>query len=141
MSFKNLEQAEKGILKGLVTGAVSTSEGIATGFVSGDLSCFTGHFKKINDAWDRLDGSQKSAVIELREFVGVDRYAKEIATVNNFVSLFVEWQIRKFIDKANRAYFDSLRGDFDEEEEQRHFNKNLAPKYRVRAEADLSEYL
>jgi len=141
MSFKDLDKAERGILRGLITGEGSTSEGLATGFISGDLSFFTGHHKKFSYAWDRLDGGQKAAVIELRELCHVDKFSESPSTIQSFVSDYIEWQKKKFVLEAEIKYLDSLKGDFDYEKAELHFKENLAPGFLDQAKECLSAHL
>ncbi|WP_413113398.1 hypothetical protein [Thaumasiovibrio sp. DFM-14] len=75
-------------------GVGSTSEGLAYGFITGDLSAFTGRYTDLDEAWCRLDGGQKQAVIDTRNIASMTQTGEndpEPVTVDNFVSHFVKW--------------------------------------------------
>ncbi|HDY7619967.1 TPA: hypothetical protein RQJ82_002188 [Vibrio vulnificus] len=103
--IQNLTHAEWGVIKGLVHGGGSTSEGLTQGFVTGNLKQFSGHYVRFVDAWERLDSCQKQAVITIRQEC---QYGDEVNDVNelNFVSKFIAWERRKLFAQKEQAFWD-----------------------------------
>jgi len=141
MSFKNLQETEKKILQSIITGVGSTSENIAGAFVTGNLAFFEYPYAKFDRAWNRLDDSQKSAVIELREIIDIKKDEKRALSVDSFVGDYIEWLKIQFVLKMEIKYLDNLKGDFCYEDAERHFQENLASKHYKKIENKLKIFL
>lgn len=107
MTISNLSHAERGVIKGSILGGGSTSETLAGGFVSGDLTMFSGQYERFEDAWARLDEGQRDAVINLRSMIwlGLD-WIQEEWTHENFVAGFIRWKYKKLLDEREQVFWD-----------------------------------
>lgn len=139
MSIQDLTHAEWSVIKGLVHGGGSTSEGLTQGFVTGNLKQFSGHYVRFDDAWQRLDADQRQAVIAIRQEC---QYGDEVndVTEENFVSKFITWKRRKLFFEKEQAFWDRLSRR-PSTERRRYEDDELPPKERQKIEASIKRAL
>ncbi len=139
--IEKLTHAEWSVIKGLVHGGGSTSEGLTQGFVTGNLKQFSGdyHYVRFDDAWKRLDSGQRQAVIAIRQMCWYGDEVNDV-TEENFVSKFITWKRRKLFFEKEQAFWDRLRGKRPNHIEY-YENDELPPKERQKIEASIKKSL
>ncbi|WP_238787987.1 hypothetical protein [Vibrio navarrensis] len=137
--IEKLTHAEWSVIKGLVHGGGSTSEGLTQGFVTGNLKQFSGdyHYVRFDDAWKRLDSGQRQAVIAIRQMCWYGDEVNDV-TEENFVSKFITWKRRKLFFEKEQAFWDRLSKRPSTE---RYEDDELPPKERQKIEASIKKAL
>ncbi len=139
IGFNDLDRSSIGVLKGLVSGG-STSEGIAGGFITGDLDSFDGPYRNFNNAWKRLDIIQRLAVLDFRNACGIDHhfeYSSDsvLMETEGFVEEFIKWKKKKILNIKEMQWRDE---NWDYEDD--YLPSDIEIKLNLEVEDALREY-
>lgn len=89
------------LIRSLIRGGGSTSETIFCAFVLDDLSKLSGHYKDIQEAWERLDATQHAALIQCRRLTTRQHLANAKDSLINCLERLIDDLV---IDETKEEY-------------------------------------